>query len=322
MKSKTKLVIIFFVVLALGLILYLFLGRRQKPTVPQTVFSPIENPTFSQNEVGSIKYIGAKIDPPSMMGIYGNEGATLKDMANAISQQLGLNQSKFSDAVWISQDGKKSLSVDTFNNLIQYSEEASAIRGKGTKPTLNESTTRALEFLNSIGIGSNVSALPRQVYYLAGEELKEIKPQDAEVLEMQFEQKLEGFPLSVDIYTFSDITIFTSSENQVIKAIFPPKLAPKNKLKELNTITFTQAVAFVENNKGQIIEIKTREGRSVKAIALADLNLKSATLEYRLYQKENKFYPYYRFEGEGLIKETSEVAFVTIILPAINLSGN
>lgn len=321
MAKKLKLLLVVLLIILLLVVgFFLFSTRRTKIT-DLSFSNPIESPYYTGSEAGLIDYTGTLIKPPQTLNIYKNETQRLEIFARDTALKLNLKQSDFSNKVWLSPDGKRSLSLSTFNNTVQYS--LNLLDKTGIKPSQDVAIKQTKEFLASLGLEKNISDQPKVVNFYKGIELVETKPEEAEVIEMFFEQRLDDLLVFTDRYTFSDITVFIGDNNSVIKAVFPPRIDPTPKTSGLKSLDFELVVRLVEEKKGNIIEIATESrGRLVEKVNLGDINLTTATLEYRLSLKDNLIYPYYRFEGTSRIKETGEKASVTIIIPAIEIPQN
>lgn len=320
MQTKFKILIFLGIVLVAGLAA-IFLFKKQQPRVslPGQVKNPIQNSGFAKTEIGDIKYVGPGVSVPKTLSIYKNNGITLENLGKELAQRFNFSQSAFSKNVWISQDQKEALTVDSFNNRVEYSKDQAGSLGKEPKPNLNDSKKRAFDFLSSLGLTKTISPEPETVNYFKGVEYLPASREDAQIIEMSFKQTLGGYPLSTEIFSLSDIVVTTGTDNKVVKAIFPPRFVPALQSNEVATISFAEGVAILEAKKGSLVEVRSEtEGKLITVTSLSNVSLSSAILEYRLSTKDNLFYPYFRFKGVAQMPENKEVS-VIFLVPAVNI---
>lgn len=318
MNKQQKLIIIFSVLAIIIIATGAIFGRLRTKT-PIQVNHPIDNPEYSQANIGTITYIGPQITIPQTLAVYKNTSSDISSFASQIASKFNIPLKSEQEKIWYNPTTNQAVFIDPYKGVIEYSlftttnqEETVNIQDQTSAQEI------ALEFLRSLGFSQNLNPDPLNInYYKDSFEFKETTPIDATIIEIVFEQAIDGVPVATETFTNTNISVWVEN-NTVIKSVFPPLITPTTHTQKPKLITFTQAVSVLENKQAKLISVNNIFGKTIENINLEDISISSAQVQYRLSEKTNLIYPYIEFSGSGRNTITQETVNVVFIVPLVN----
>ncbi len=321
MNKKWWWILLIFV--AVGLLIAAILRVLTPPEVPVPLTSfSTTNYDQTQTVFSRVTFSGEKKAFPTSLPIHtATSNQTTTDVVAFLAQQYNLvNQNKVNET-WRNQNGDN-LRISKYTGQIQFTLGQEIASGSALP--VDELQQQALALLKQTLPIKNPDQLvvdQNQVVFIENEdELYEQVPyQEASAMLVPTDYVLSGFPVRFEKITDPTFMTTISKSGQLIKIVFYPQFYSFQAVGDKDIISLDQALVNINNNQASVIGLTYTDGEKIQALNLANianLNLTTVDLEYRIDTQTTAVYPFYRFSGVGTDANKNQLN-IEIITPAV-----
>ncbi len=309
--SKTKLLLIVFVIVLIVNIMYQLFAQKQE--MPPNAVVP-EQPSLTSNSVlnqiaiQKITVTAKEPQLPTLLPVYKIENQQpLSAIAQTIALKQGLQHESSRTDIWSHPTDQKFLTYSKTNNLIVYTSQTSEI-------AQNLDQNVAIETAQSF-ISTNISEIPvtpdlqsivKTTYQTEMSESYGAIPAGESLYIIPFIQTTNTFSIYSQTQAQQPIWVWVGPNYSIIKVEISASFLEISQIGNGVPIDFDTLKQFIIDGKGVVLEI-TDEGPTIPiSKTILEANLDSAELEYRVDTATNTLYPFVRFSGVATFTDNSK----------------
>jgi len=264
---------------------------------------------------------------PAQLQVYvaANSSLNLDDYAQELSGKMGLERHPVVKNSWVNFDKTTILTLENDNKIISYQQSLSAseistvvLEGDISIDFLKQ---KVVTFIQDHQLFENYEISGPIFYKITSEFFNPVDDiLQADAFAFIVNQKIDGIPVISGSNTTSPATITVDSRGKVLKAFFYPTFKSVEQVENYKSLSKDQIFANAKNNALIYLDTASIDFAEPKAKSLTKISFTTATLEYRLNEKNHYILPYVRFSGTGEDKDGKKFV-VEAITPAIEV-GN
>lgn len=278
-------------------------------------------------ELVQIEYIGEQIDVPTTLPIYQNQAdsTNLELIIQPIVERLQLKPIANQNNSWRSADEAYTLyyspSLGNFylNNFTPNIIDQNT-RGDFAGISEQEVAREVQKTLQNMGVDVSSSTYQTNVRFLSGDpEPQPVTRENAILARTTFSPIINSYPVFYNNQTGSSSWTLTNSQHELVKLFITPTFIAPTPTVQAKLLSIDEAVEQLnQDNYTTINAYKTTGNNSVEDIEnLANTQLDTVQIEYRLLSDKVTLYPYYRFSGKSSASYDDPIYYVELITPAI-----
>lgn len=286
-------------------------------------------PTLNRNYQGSttsfdtITYVGALPNFPAELAVATAENfvpLTIEDrtIKNTLIEKYELQRHPEIPNLWLSPE--YALQEIEQTGSYELSSQIPLVQGEVVDSVA--AFQAAERFVRELFPESNLQRIENRVVYREADVHGDIVgATDAGLVEIPFGYTLDSYPLYLEKSVEYPLTILINADNQVQKANFHPFFLTPIIDGKIKTLTVTQALENVAQDKATIISSHYDgfEDESLEQITSGSMS--SVTIEYRVSADTKRIVPYYRFSGQ-LVNNQGQQFYGEIITPAVQTEAD
>ncbi len=311
--SRSKLFLFIAVILlSLGILLNLLFFRYQ-PEPLETL--PLEQSGYSPiNQTVVVVYDGGAINLPERLPIYKAQTQSINALIKHLVDTLDLEQ--LDETAWLNQNSNQSMIATP--HAIQLSFGIPMVQQAGVA-SIDQAAAAAYETLTHLALKeTSIDTKSYRLLEVATEAVTADSIDDAGYVEFPLVQKTpEGYPIWFGSLSSQASRILVTNEYQVTKITIQPEIIAKDVDRVLTVISLEEALAQLKSGNNIVITLNDSESYNTATSAdVIQLNLKQASLQYRLNPADSLLYPFISFTGTAALKDNTLIDQVEVIVKA------
>lgn len=295
-----------------GFVLQLFTTKKTITRVKVPTFLP-------QQAATNVIFEGDIPFPTPTFPLYTVDGhLTLDTQFTKIADHLNLVVAPYSSNLYLSTDKTKTLTRETIQGFIYFSNSANSIKDATQSVDKNSATQLGKDFIKLMGFSSDDFSLDEtHVQYLVSHNGELEEAATGPSINLRFIRTIHSFPLTIGASTITYIDLFISSSG-VFKARFPALILSLHEQNSLPHLTTDQVKQQIKAGKYKLLgtPLDPKTGSPVLS-SFSSFILHMQNFEYRLDERSNILIPFVHLIGTGIPNTSMGEVPVEIVTPAI-----
>lgn len=181
----------------------------------------------------------------------------------------------------------------------------------------NQALASAQSLLSTFFPNITLSPVLEKIGYLeGGTEPAPTTPEKAQTMYIPFSYKIDNYPVFYQNQREYPFEVVMNNSNEIQRLFFYPFFYTFSSLEKKAPISIQAAMQNTQNGKASVVGSRADVGGPTQMSQVSSANFTDVSLEYRVDDKSQLAYPFYRFSGSGVDARGKKIS-LEVITPAV-----